>query len=50
VCSWAFPDKYKSIIIDDTNKELIRRDAEKQSMHQSELANKILQEHFNRKR
>lgn len=48
VCFWAFPEAYKPIIIDDTNRELIRRSAEKKKLNQSELANKILRDYFKR--
>lgn len=48
VCSWAYPDEFKPIKIDDNNKEALRRMAEKRSVHQSELANRILRDFFNR--
>jgi hypothetical protein len=47
VCSWAFPETYKQIRIDDSNKELIRRQAEKKKVDQSKLVNEILRTHFN---
>lgn len=48
VCSWAYPETYKPITIADDNKELIRRAAEKKSLHQSDLVNEILRNHFNK--
>lgn len=50
VCSWAYPETYKPIVVDDDNKERIRRAAELEGAHQSELVNRILRDHFNRKR
>ena len=47
VCSWAFPETYKPIVIDDENKEKLRRMAEQKGIHQSALANSILMAHFN---
>ncbi len=49
VCSWAFPETYKPIVINDDNKELIRREAEKRKMHQAAVANEILRSYFNKK-
>lgn len=49
-CSWAFPENYKPIVIGDDNKELLRREAERESMHQSDLTNRILRDYFNRRR
>lgn len=48
VCSWAYPAEYKPIKIDDQNKETIRRRAESKGLHQSDLVNRILRDHFNR--
>lgn len=48
VCSWAFPDDYKPIVIDDDNKELIKRIADKLRTPQSDLVNSILRNHFNK--
>lgn len=48
VCSWAFPEEYKQIIIADDNKELAKRAADKGKMSQSDLVNTILREHFNK--
>jgi len=48
VCSWAFPDEYKQLIVTDENKELVKRAAEKQKIPQSDLVNKILRDYFNR--
>ncbi len=48
VCSWAFPDEYKQLIIADNNKVLIKRAADKLKLPQSDLVNKILREHFNK--
>ncbi len=50
ICSWAYPETYKAIIIADDNKEQIRRIAEESGLHQSDLVNRILREHFNLKR
>lgn len=47
VCSWAFPETYKAIVIEDDNKERIRREAEKKKMSHADVANKILREFFN---
>lgn len=47
-CSWAFPEFYKAIQIADDNRELIRRESEKKSIHQSELANMIIRNYFNK--
>ena len=47
VCSWAFPGEYKQLIVADDNKELIRREAEKRGIPQSDLVNAILRNHFN---
>jgi len=46
VCFWAFPETYKPIVIEDDNREQIRRAAEKATVSQSELANKILRSYF----
>lgn len=46
-CSWAFPEEYKPIVVDDANRENIRRCAEKQGQYQSDLANQILRDYFN---
>jgi 5-methylcytosine-specific restriction endonuclease McrA len=47
VCSWAFPDEYKLIVIADDNKELAKRGADKLKVSQSELVNIILRKYFN---
>ena len=47
VCPWAFPETYKPIKINDDNKELIRRLAEKKNKDQSGLVNDILKNYFN---
>jgi len=49
-CPWAFPEKYKPILIADDNREQLRRVADKEGMHPADLANKILSEYFNKKR
>jgi hypothetical protein len=46
MCSWAFPEAYKPIIISDANKESIKRVAETKSVYQSDLAKQILEEYF----
>jgi 5-methylcytosine-specific restriction endonuclease McrA len=48
VCSWAFPNDYKPLIIADDNKELIKRSADKLKVAQSDLVNRILRDHFNK--
>jgi hypothetical protein len=48
VCSWAYPETYKPIVISDDNKELIRREAEKLKISQADFANKVLRAFFNR--
>lgn len=48
VCSWAYPAEYKPIKIDDSNKELIRRQAIKRGEHQSDFVNRVLRDYFNR--
>lgn len=48
VCSWAFPDEYKLLVIADDNKELVKRAADKLKIPQSELVNTILRAHFNK--
>jgi len=50
VCSWAYPEVYKPIIVNDSNKIQIQRAANQQSIHQSDLVNQILAEHFNKNR
>lgn len=47
-CSWAFPETYKPIQIADDNKELIRREAEKKGVHQSDFVNTIIRNYFNK--
>jgi hypothetical protein len=46
VCFWAFPEEYKPIVIQDDNREQIRRAAEKVGVNQSEFANKVLRDYF----
>ncbi len=48
VCSWAFPEEYKQLIIADDNKELVKRAADKAKIPQSDLVNEILRAHFNK--
>jgi HNH endonuclease len=48
VCFWAFPEDYKAIVIDDDNREQIRRAAEKAGLTQSDIANRALRTHFRR--
>lgn len=48
VCSWAFPDEYKPLIIADDNKELVKRSADSLKVAQSDLVNRILRDYFNR--
>jgi hypothetical protein len=49
-CHWAYPETYKLIVIDDANRELIRRAAEEQKVYQTDIANRILREYFNPKK
>lgn len=49
-CTWAYPENYKQIIINDENKEQIKRMSEKKGIDQSSLVNSILNEYFNSKR
>lgn len=46
VCFWAFPESYKPIVVNDTNREQIRRAAEKAGVNQSEFANNVLKNFF----
>jgi hypothetical protein len=48
VCSWAFPDEYKPLIVTDDNKELIKRASDRNKIPQSDLLNGILRDYFNR--
>ena len=48
VCSWAFPEEYKQLVIADDNKELAKREADRLKVSQSGLVNTILREHFNK--
>lgn len=48
VCSWAYPEEYKQLVISDENKELIKRAADKSKIAQSDMANRILREYFNK--
>ena len=50
VCSWAFPEDYKQIVIDDDNKALIKRAADGLRKSQGTLANEILRDYFNRRK
>jgi 5-methylcytosine-specific restriction endonuclease McrA len=46
-CPWAYPEDYKPIVIDDQNREQIRRGAEKAKRSASEFANDALRNYFN---
>lgn len=48
VCSWAYPDEYKQLIISDENKVLVKRASDRHKMPQSDLVNDILRDHFNK--
>jgi 5-methylcytosine-specific restriction endonuclease McrA len=48
VCSWAFPEEYKQLTIEDTNKVLIKREADKRGVAQSDFVNLILRDYFNK--
>jgi len=50
VCSWAYPETYKPIVVDDDNKERIRRLAKEKGLHQSDFVNGVLRDFFNRRR
>ena len=47
VCSWAFPADYKPLVIEDDNKERVKREAGKRQVPQSDLVNMILRDYFN---
>ena len=49
VCSRAFPEEYKQLMIADENKELVKREADKLKVAQSDLVNIILRDHFRAK-
>lgn len=46
-CPWAYPETYKPVVLDDQNREQIRRGAEKAAQNPSDYANKILRDYFN---
>lgn len=48
-CPWAYPETYKPIVLNDENREQIRRSAEKASQSPSDHANAILRAYFNSK-
>jgi 5-methylcytosine-specific restriction endonuclease McrA len=50
VCSWAFPDDYKQLVIADDNKARAKREADRRKIPQSDLVNKILRDYFNREK
>lgn len=45
-CTWAYPETYKPLKIDDVNNEQVRRLAKSKKMDASEVVNKILREFF----
>ena len=47
-CHWAYPENHKTIIIDDNNRELIRRYSATNQQNQSDYVNKILTDYFNK--
>ncbi len=47
-CSWAFPETYKPILINDSNKELVVREAIKRAKHPSDVVNQILNSYFSK--
>lgn len=49
VCFWAYPETYKPVVVDDDNREQLRRAAEKAGTSQSQLANEIIRDYFLRK-
>ena len=46
-CPWAYPEDYKPIVIDDQNREQIRRGSEKAKLSASDFANASLRKYFN---
>lgn len=48
VCSWARPETYKAIKVNDDNKERVRRAAEKKGVDQSQFVNDVLRDFFNK--
>jgi len=48
-CPWAYPETYKPIVLNDQNREQIRRGAVKAAQDPSDFANVILQNYFNSK-
>ncbi len=49
VCFWAYPETYKALVVNDANRELVRRQSDKLKINQSDLVNQILEEYFRRK-
>lgn len=45
-CPWAFPETYKPLVLDDNNKELIRRVAEREGKPGSAILNEIVRRFF----
>jgi 5-methylcytosine-specific restriction endonuclease McrA len=48
ICPWAFPAEYKQIMINDKNKELAKRAADKLKIPQSDFVNLVLRDYFNK--
>lgn len=45
-CFWAHPETYKPIVLDDDNREQIRRASDQAREDQSQFTNRLLREHF----
>lgn len=50
ICPWAYPETYKPIVLDDHNREQIRREAERRKVSSSMVANEIVRQHFQKSR
>ncbi len=46
-CPWAYPESHKPIVLDDQNREQIRRGSEKAKQNASDFANQALRAYFN---
>jgi 5-methylcytosine-specific restriction endonuclease McrA len=46
VCYWAYPETYKPLVVNDANRELVRRMSDKMKINQSDMVNKVLEEYF----
>ena len=50
VCFWAYPETYKALVVNDGNREMVRRISDKTKISQSDLVNKILEDYFRKNR